>query len=87
MVHKRNIEGLALGRGKKPKLGHKQVAIQMSEEHKGAVEAIAASYGCIHGGKPSLSGLLAKIGSGELLIVHAPPTPPASPSALSSQHG
>jgi hypothetical protein len=27
------------------------------------------------GGEALLSGLLAKIGSGELLIVHAPPTP------------
>jgi hypothetical protein len=78
MVHKRNIEGLALGRGKKPKLGHKQVAVQMSDEHKDAIEAIASLYGCLHGGKPSLSGLLAKIGSGELLVVPSPPTLPTA---------
>ncbi len=71
-------EQLALGRGKRKKLHHQTVAMRMSEHTKSALEEIALQYGCLHGGKPWIAGLLAKIGEGELLIVPAPPLPPVS---------
>ncbi len=71
--HKRNMDGLALGRGKRPKLDHSIVGIRMSAETKAALERIAASYELMYGGKPQIGGLLAKIGSGEYIVVPAPP--------------
>lgn len=66
-------EQLALGRGKRPKLDNPTVAMRMSEETRATLEEIAFQYGCIYGDKPWIAGLLAKIGSGELLVVPAPP--------------
>ena len=45
------------------------VAMRMSEETREQLEAIALQYGCTYGGKPWIAGLLARIGSGELMIV------------------
>ncbi len=68
-------EYLKLGRGKRPKLNNLTVAMRMSPSTKQSLEVIASQYGCFHGGKPWLAGLLAKIGEGELMVVPAPPQP------------
>ena len=67
-----NTDGLALGRGKRPKLDNETVSMRMSLETKEALEKIAEQYGCIYGGKPWIAGLLKIIGSGELIVVPAP---------------
>lgn len=64
----RNITGLALGRGKRPKLDNPVVAIRMSSETKEALEKIAEAYGIRFGGKPHLGGLLAQIAEGKLFV-------------------
>ncbi len=66
-------ENLALGRGKRPKLGNETVSMRMSGQTRQTLESIASSYGCFYGGKPWIAGLLDKIGSGTLMIVPAPP--------------
>ncbi len=71
--YKRNIDGLALGRGKRPKLDHSIVGIRMSAETKAALERIAASYDLMYGGKPQIGGLLERIASGKYIVVLAPP--------------
>ncbi|MDZ8259874.1 hypothetical protein [Nostoc sp. ChiQUE01b] len=68
-----NTEALALGRGKRPKLDNETVCMRMSSEIRENLDQIAEQYGCIYGGKPWLAGLLRMIGSGELLVVPAPP--------------
>lgn len=67
---------LALGRGKRSKLDHIPISMRLSSETRQALEAIAQSYDCFYGGKPWIAGLLEKIGSGELLVVPAPPSRP-----------
>jgi hypothetical protein len=69
-----NTDGLALGRGKRDKLGHEQVSMRMSPQTRKALEEIAEQYGCFYGGKPWLAGLLTKIGFGELKVMPAPDT-------------
>ncbi|MBC7883538.1 MAG: hypothetical protein H7Y37_19790 [Anaerolineae bacterium] len=76
-------EHFAEKRGQRPRLDNQTVAMRMSESTREALESIAVQYSCLYGGKPWIAGLLAKIGSGELLVL---PAPPASPSASSSQH-
>jgi len=68
-------ENLKLGRGKRPKLDNKTVAMRMSPHTKETLEAIAQQYDCIYADEPWIAGLLAKIADGELMIVPAPPTP------------
>jgi hypothetical protein len=72
----RNITGLALGRGKRPKLDNPLVGIRMSASTKEALEKIAEAYGIRYGGQPHLGGLLAQIAEGKLLVVPAPPKQP-----------
>jgi hypothetical protein len=67
----------------RPRLDNQTVAMRMSEPTREALESIAVQYGCLYGGKPWIAGLMTKIGSGDLLVV---PAPPSSPSASSSQH-
>ena len=69
----RKLENLKLGRGKRPKLNNQTVAMRMSTQTKESLQAIAGQYGCFHGGNPWIAGLLAKIASGELMVVPAPP--------------
>lgn len=78
-----NIEGLALGRGKRPKENNETVSMRMPSETRKALEEIAEEYGCVYGGKPWVAGLLRMIGSGELIVVPSPPT--RKPIQLASQ--
>ncbi|UFP97286.1 hypothetical protein [Gloeobacter morelensis] len=71
--HVRNTTGLALGRGKRPKLGHKRLTVSLSPQQIARLESLAAAYGCEYVGKPWVAGLLQKIGDNELLVVPAPP--------------
>lgn len=71
-----NTEPLELGRGQRPKLNNPTVAMRMSPDTRDTLEAIANSYGCTYGGKPWIAGLLEKIGSGQLVVVPAPPFVP-----------
>lgn len=66
-------QNLELGRGKRPKLDNKTVAMRMSSHTKETLEAIAQQYGCTYGDEPWIAGLLAKIADGELIVVPAPP--------------
>lgn len=66
------LENLALGRGKRPKLGNETVAMRMSPVTRDRLEKIAEGYNCMFGGNPWVAGLLEKIGSGELVVVPAP---------------
>ncbi|UJB73119.1 hypothetical protein HRE53_30875 (plasmid) [Acaryochloris sp. 'Moss Beach'] len=68
-----NTSGLSKGRGKRPKLDNETVCMRLSEEDRKSLEKIAEQYGCIYGGKPWLAGLFRMIGSGELLVLPAPP--------------
>lgn len=70
----RNTEGLALGRGKRPKLGHKRLTVSLSPEQLAVLEALASAYGCEYAGKPWVAGLLQRVGDRQLLVVPAPPT-------------
>jgi hypothetical protein len=81
---KPNTEGIRewMGKGRQ-RLDNETISIRMAGETRESLEHLAAQYGCFHGKKPHIGGLLAKIGSGELLVV---PAPPASPNASSSQH-
>lgn len=67
-------EQLVNGRGKRPVLNNETVSMRMSPSTRQALEEIAYSYDCVYGGKPWLSGLLEKIGTGELMVVPTPPS-------------
>ena len=67
------IENLKLGWGKKPRLNNVSVTMRISPNTKESLNVIASQYGCFHGGKPKIAGLLTKIASGELIVVPAPP--------------
>ena len=69
-----NTEGLALGRGKRPREDNETVCMRMSSQTKEVLEQIAEQYGCMYGGKPWIAGLLRMIASGELLVVPDPST-------------
>ena len=69
-----NMDGLALGRGRRQKLDNDTVCMRMSPETREELENIAEMYGCFYGGKPWLSGLMMKIGSGELMVMPSPDT-------------
>lgn len=49
-------------------MSNKSVRVQMSEETKQYLEALAQEYNCLYGGKPHISGLLAHIADGRLLV-------------------
>ena len=68
-----NLENLAKGRGKKPKLGHKAFSVKLAPNEKEVLEEIAKSYHCTYARKGSISGLLSKIAQQELMVVPAPP--------------
>ncbi|MGD1865704.1 MAG: hypothetical protein ACFB0D_14220 [Phormidesmis sp.] len=73
------LDNLQKGRGKKKKLGHKSYSIKLSPEAKQTVESIAQSFSCTHGSSGSISALLNKIASEDLMIVETPPTWDISP--------
>lgn len=68
-----NLENLEKGRGKKPKLGHNAYSIKLSPADKETLEALAHNFNCIYAGKGSISGLLAEIAKGSLMITETPP--------------
>lgn len=70
----RSLKNLELGRGTRPKLDRETVAMRLDPETRAGLEAIAASYGCTYGGKPWIAGLLERIGTGQLIVVPAPPS-------------
>ena len=74
-------EHLRLNRGRRPQLDNLTVSMRMSSETKESLKLIAQAYGCYHGEKPWIAGLLTKIGAGELIVV------PAPPKRLSNQWG
>jgi hypothetical protein len=47
--------------------------MRLSSDEREGLEAIAASYGCLYGGKGWLAGMLTKIGRGQLIIVPTAP--------------
>jgi hypothetical protein len=67
------IEQLALGRGKRPVLGHETVTMRLAPGIRQQLEQIAQHYDCMYGGKPWIAGLLTKIGNSELAIVPIAP--------------
>ncbi|MEM6596731.1 MAG: hypothetical protein AAF635_00970 [Cyanobacteria bacterium P01_C01_bin.69] len=67
------LDNLQKGRGKKKKLGHKSYSIKLSPEAKRNVENIAQSFSCVHGNSGSISSLLNKLASNELMVVATPP--------------
>lgn len=67
-------EQLIRGRGKRPVLNNETVSMRMSPATRQMLEEIASSYHCVYGGKPWIAGLLEKIGTGELIVVPAPPS-------------
>lgn len=66
-------EQLALGRGKRPVLGHETVTMRLAPGVKQQLEQIAQYYDCLYGGKPWIAGLLTKIGNSELAVVPIAP--------------
>ena len=68
------LENLRKGRGTKKKLGHKSYSIKLSPQDKQTVEDIAESFECTYGDKGSISCLLSKLASRELMVVSTPPT-------------
>lgn len=80
-----NTEHLSLGRGKRPKLNHQTVSMRMSRQTRENLECIAEGYDCLYGGRPWIAGLLEKIGSGELVVVPAPPVVPESVKVIDSK--
>lgn len=69
-----NTEGLKQGRGKRPKENNESISMRLPTATRLALEEIAETYGAIYADKPWIAGLLRKIGSGELIVVPAPPT-------------
>ena len=65
------LKNLEKGR-KKPKLGKKEVRIQLCDHEKFILEKIACNFNCTHGDKGSLTGLLSQIGKKQLMIVETP---------------
>ena len=47
---------------------NQSVRVQMSPQAKQVLENLASEYGCLYGGKPHISGLLAQIADGRLAI-------------------
>ncbi|MCC3600082.1 MULTISPECIES: hypothetical protein [unclassified Microcoleus] len=47
---------------------NQSVRVQMSPQSKQVLENLATEYGCLYGGKPHISGLLAQIADGRLTI-------------------
>jgi hypothetical protein len=74
-ISQASLENLALGRGKRERLGNETVSMRMSSLTKQHLEQIAETYGCLYGGKPWIAGLLEKISSGVLVVVPAPQYP------------
>ena len=70
---KRNLSGLEKGRGKRPKENNESVSMRLPSRTCLALEDIAKDYGIMYGDKPWISGLLRKIGDGELMVVPATP--------------
>lgn len=54
---------------------NESVRVQMSSHTRQHLEAIAIDYGCLYGGKPSISGLIAQIADGRLKINSEIPYP------------
>jgi hypothetical protein len=67
------LENLQMGRGTKAKLGHRSYSVKLSPQDKKRVESIAESFDCTYGDGGSISGLLSKIASKELMVVTTPP--------------
>lgn len=72
----KSASNLELGRGKRPKLNNQTVSMRMSASTKQALEYIADLYEITYGNKPWIAGLLEKLGTGELMVVPAPPAIP-----------
>lgn len=49
-------------------MNNQSVRVQMSPQTKQVLENLAGEYGCLYGGKPNISGLLAQIADGRLAI-------------------
>jgi hypothetical protein len=47
-------------------MGNQSVRLQMSTETRIALEHLSVEYGCLYGGKPHISGLLAQLADGRL---------------------
>lgn len=81
-----SLDNLRKGRGKKKKLGHKSYSIKLSPEDKKNVEGIAESFGCVYGNSGSISALLTKLATQELMVVATPPSWILQPSSQSPIH-
>ncbi|AFY40120.1 hypothetical protein Lepto7376_3980 [[Leptolyngbya] sp. PCC 7376] len=68
-----NISGLEKGRGKRPKEDNESISMRLPSKTCLVLEDIAEEYGIYYGDKPWISGLLRKIGEGELMVVPASP--------------
>jgi uncharacterized protein with ACT and thioredoxin-like domain len=49
-------------------MGNQSVRIQMSSQTRLTLESLAEKYGCLYGGKPHVSGLLAQLADGRLVL-------------------
>lgn len=68
------LSNLVKGRGKRPPSGRKSYTVKLTGPEKSNLDEIALSYGCRHGDGASISSLLVKIASEDLLVVPAPPS-------------
>ncbi|EDX83427.1 hypothetical protein S7335_746 [Synechococcus sp. PCC 7335] len=73
------LENLLKGRGTKKKLGHKSYSVKLSPSEKKRVEDIAESFDCTYGNSGSISCLLTKLATKELMVVSSPPIWEKSP--------
>ncbi len=62
-------EFLIPGQGR-PKLGHKQLKVQISDDDRRALEDMASKFGIYYAGKPWIGGLIQKIAQGEIDLVN-----------------
>ena len=60
---------------------NQSVRVQMSSETKLVLENLAQENGCLYGGKPHISGLLAQIADGRLVLNRAIPPQHSLPRA------
>jgi hypothetical protein len=61
-------------------MANQSVRVQLSAETKAIVENLAENYGCLYGGKPHISGLLAQIADGRLVLNRVNPLPSSLPN-------
>lgn len=68
-----DLSGLRKGRGRRPKEENESLSMRLPSTTCLVLEDIAEDYGIYYADKPWISGLLRRIGEGELMVVPATP--------------